>query len=70
MLHTDFGEPRHPDIGGVSQAEGPAHSTARVSRNSRESDPEAGAGVNEQGGWEIPEHVRPCWPGRGVWFAF
>lgn len=39
-----------------------------VSRNGKEEDLGARAGVGEQGGGGMPERVRPCWPGKGLWF--
>lgn len=40
-----------------------------VLRDSKEEDLGAGARMGEQGRGEMPGHVRPCWAGRGVWFA-
>jgi len=40
-----------------------------VSRDSKGENLGAGARMGEQGGGAMPGHIRPCWPGRGVWFA-
>lgn len=67
MLKIALGEIKGTDTG-VCSRHRDQHIQSRpgVSRNSREEDLGARAGVGEQGRGEMPERVRPCWPGKGL----